>query len=100
MSGQIDRQGPTLRLRRRWLCGTALAACSNGAAACYPPAVNYTPTYYLINGQSFDKTNATNSLFPVSVPTGISPVSGNVLVRLVNAGLRMHVPSIVGSLDR
>src|SRR5258708_20255190 len=24
---------------------------------CYPPAVDYTPTYYLINGQSFDRTN-------------------------------------------
>jgi len=45
--------------------GTALAACSNGAAACYPPAVNYTPLYYLVNGQAFDKTHATNSLFPV-----------------------------------
>jgi hypothetical protein len=78
--------------------GTSLAACSGGASACYPPAVNYTPLYYLVNGQAFNKTSATNSLFPVSVPTGVNPVSGNVLVRLVNAGLRMHVPSIVGSL--
>jgi len=23
---------------------------------CYPPAVNYTPLYYLINGTAFDKT--------------------------------------------
>jgi hypothetical protein len=78
--------------------GTSLAACSGGAPACYPPAVNYSPTYYLINGQAFDKTNAANSLFKVSAPTGVTSVSGNVLVRLVNAGLRMHVPSIVGSL--
>jgi FtsP/CotA-like multicopper oxidase with cupredoxin domain len=65
---------------------------------CYPPAVNYTPLYYLINGVAFNKSlpAATNpSLFPVAPPTG---VTGNVLVRLVNAGLRMHVPSIVGSL--
>ncbi|HKV81700.1 MAG TPA: choice-of-anchor D domain-containing protein [Candidatus Sulfotelmatobacter sp.] len=68
--------------------------CSGGALACYPPAVNYTPLYYLINGQAFDKTNATNSLFPAAPATG---VTGNVLVRLVNAGLRMHVPSIVGA---
>jgi hypothetical protein len=61
---------------------------------CYPPAVNYVPLYYLINGVAFDKTNATTSLFPVSPATG---VSGNVLVRVVNAGLRMHVPSIVGA---
>ncbi len=61
---------------------------------CYPPAVNYTPLYYLINGQAFDKTNPTNSLF---APTPSTGVTGTVLVRLVNAGLRMHVPSIVGA---
>src|SRR4029077_988099 len=61
----------------------------------YPPAVNYTPLYYLINGVAFNKTSATTSLFPVAPATG---VTGNVLVRLVNAGLHMHVPSIVGSL--
>jgi hypothetical protein len=61
---------------------------------CYPPAVNYTPLYYMINGVGFDKTNASASLFPTSPATG---VTGNVLVRLVNAGLRMHIPSIVGS---
>jgi len=25
---------------------------------CYPPAVNYPPLYYLVNGRSFDRTNA------------------------------------------
>jgi len=68
-------------------CGTALA--------CYPPAVNYTPLYYLINGQAFNKTNAMGSLFAASPTSG---VTGGVLVRMVNAGLRMHVPSIVGSM--
>jgi hypothetical protein len=74
---------------------------------CYPPAVNYKPLYYLINGRAFDRTNLTASLYaataglntatpPVPVTTGIF---GNVLVRLVNAGLRMHVPSIVGSVS-
>jgi hypothetical protein len=61
---------------------------------CYPPAVNYTPLYYLINGTTFDKTNPAKSLFATAPASG---VSGTVLVRLVNAGLRMHVPSIVGS---
>src|SRR5712671_6030064 len=61
---------------------------------CYPPAVNYTPLYYLINGTAFDKTNATASLFVAAPASG---VTGTVLVRLVNAGLRMHVPSIVGA---
>jgi hypothetical protein len=73
--------------------------CGNPSSAtylqCYPPAVNYTPLYYLINGVAFNKTSATTSLFPVSPATG---VTGNVLVRFVNAGSHMHVPSIVGSL--
>ena len=74
-----------------------IAHCSDGAnavAACYPPAVNYTPLYYLFNGVAFDKTHIGGSLFQVAPATG---VTGSVLVRLVNAGLRMHVPSIVGS---
>ena len=68
--------------------------CSDGATACYPPVVNYTPLYYLINGVAFDKSNPLVSLFSTSPANG---VNGNVLVRIVNAGLRMHVPSIVGS---
>jgi hypothetical protein len=72
--------------------------CSGGAAACYPPVVNYTPLYYLINGAAFDKTNPQTSLFAVSPSAGVTgDVSGSVLVRMVNAGLRMHVPSIVGA---
>jgi hypothetical protein len=90
--------------------GITLAGCGT-SHTCYPPAVNYTPFYYLINGLAFDKTNPTNSLFAVtagvnttSAPGGgtttspaTSNISGNLLVRLVNAGLRMHVPQIVGS---
>ncbi len=72
--------------------------------SCYPPAVNYTPFYFLINGIAFDKANPGPSLFPATagvsgttpVTTGIS-ATGKVLVRLVNAGLHMHVPAIVGS---
>src|SRR5882762_6661394 len=70
---------------------------SSGAGVyqtCYPPAVNYSPLYYLFNGVAFNKGSAAASLFPASPATG---VAGSVLVRLVNAGLRMHVPSIVGS---
>ena len=61
---------------------------------CYPPAVDYTPLYYMINGQAFDKTTPVNSLF---VTTPATVTTGTVLVRLVNAGLRMHVPAIVGA---
>src|SRR6266853_42746 len=72
--------------------------CGNPATLnsgnCYPPAVNYTPLYYLFNGVAFNKTSASTSLFAASPAAG---VTGNVLVRFVNAGLRMHVPSIVGS---
>jgi hypothetical protein len=60
---------------------------------CYPPAVNYSPRYYLINGVSFDRTNAGKSLFAALPATA----TGTVLVRFVNAGLRMHIPSIVGA---
>jgi len=60
---------------------------------CYPPAVNYDPRYYLINGVGFDKTNASLSVFATTPAT----VTGTVLVRFVNAGLRMHVPSVVGA---
>jgi len=68
---------------------------------CYPPAVNYTPLYYLFNGVAFNKasTAAINpSLFAPLPSTAATPITGSVLVRFVNAGLRMHVPSIVGSL--
>src|SRR5947209_11375148 len=71
-------------------CGNPSSATYN---TCYPPAVNYDPRYYLINGVAFDKNNATSSAFSTSP----SAVTGTVLVRFVNAGLRMHVPSIVGA---
>jgi hypothetical protein len=65
--------------------------------SCYPPAVNYIPLYYMFNGVAFNKTLATASSFAVTPATGLTPVTGQVLVRFVNAGSRMHVPSIVGS---
>ena len=72
--------------------------CGNSTSAtyqqCYPPAVNYTPTYFTINGVAFSKTNAMASLFK-TFPTNTN-TTGNILVRLVNAGSRMHVPSMVG----
>src|SRR5579864_7653498 len=87
-----------------------IGACGNPnsgvgvANTCYPPAVNYTPFYYLINGLAFNKTNAPFSVFPATAGVSGTPpipvvtgITGSVLVRLVNAGLRMHVPSIVGS---
>ncbi len=81
------------------LQNNAIAQCSGGAAACYPPVVNYSPLYYLINGVAFDKTHPSNSLFPTTPATGIVPSTGQVLVRMVNAGSHMHVPTIVGSVN-
>jgi len=79
------------------LSPNGIAQCSGGAAACYPPTVNYTPLYYLINGVAFDKNNAQASLFSAQPGSTTAPVTGTVLVRMVNAGSRMHVPSIVGA---
>jgi hypothetical protein len=64
---------------------------------CYPPAANYTPIYYMIDGLAFNGTLPSASLLPALPGTAAAPVSGTVLVRMVNAGLRMHVPAIVGS---
>ncbi len=75
--------------------------CGNPSSAdyqtCYPPAVNYSPRYYLINGVAFNKTNPAASLLPSSPGLIASPAGKTALVRLVNAGLRMHIPSIVGA---
>ena len=79
-------------------CGNPSYVPSPATPACYPPAVNYTPFYYLFNGVAFDKTSPTGSLVPASVGTAAAPITGSVLVRFVNAGLRMHVPSIVGAV--
>ncbi|HEY4446645.1 MAG TPA: Ig-like domain-containing protein [Steroidobacteraceae bacterium] len=73
------------------------ASCSL-TAPCLPAAVNYTPTYFLINGQPFDETAPQKSAFAIAGTdaTHAAAAAGNVLVRLVNAGLRTHIPSIVG----
>ncbi|HSS23446.1 MAG TPA: hypothetical protein VLL82_03340, partial [Mycobacterium sp.] len=84
--------------------------CGNPASAvgvvntCYPPAVNFTPLYYLVNGVAFNKafvatTASPNnpSLFPTNPATSLAAGTGTILVRMVNAGLRMHLPSIVGA---
>ena len=103
-AGQGYSSAPSLSVTRSSGTGTnakLIAAlsltgtvCSDGAAACYPPAVNYDPRYYLVNGKSFDTTSPGSSLISVA---GLTAASTNgVLVRLVNAGLRMHIPSVVG----
>ena len=39
---------------------------------CYPPVVNYSPLYYMINGVAFDKTHLASSLFPAFPATGVT----------------------------
>ena len=75
-------------------CGAGPNNLTSGGTppTCYPPAVDYTPTYFLINGLAFSKDNRAASA--LSVPA--AGATGNVLVRLVNAGSHMHVPSVDG----
>ncbi len=67
---------------------------------CYPPAINYSPRYYLVNGVSFDRGNIAASsasvLAPATPDASVVSTRGKVLLRYVNAGLRMHVPTVVG----
>lgn len=71
---------------------TAVWNAPCGAAhTCYPPAVDYTPLYYLVNGVSFDP--ASPGVSTLQLPTSFS--TGNVLLRLVNAGLHAHSPAAV-----
>ena len=62
--------------------------------AAYPAAVDYAPTYFLINGRSFDKTAPQASAYDLADAAPYS--TGNLLVRLLNAGSRTHIPAIVG----
>ena len=49
-------------------------ACGDAAVHnCYPPAVNYSPRYYLVNGVSFDRTNLAASTFPFLAPAAALP---------------------------
>ena len=66
------------------------AAVATGAYGTTGPTstINYTPKYFLVNGQPF----------PSGTPV-ISPVGnpGTTLLRLLNAGLTTHVPMIQGT---
>ncbi len=78
----------------------SLACSTMGPAAtantCYPPAVDYTPLYHLIDGVAFDPANPSASQLNIGSTTTAATASTGVLLRLVNAGLRMHMPSAVG----
>jgi Big-like domain-containing protein len=76
-------------------CGAAansLLTSTGVAPTCYPPAVDYTPLYFFVNGLSFSKDARQASA--LSVPA--AGTTGNVLIRYVNAGSHMHVPTVTG----
>ena len=79
------------------LCRTGRRCRANDT--CYPPAVNYTPLYYLVQRRGLRQDQFRRRPSFAATPTGsaTTPVTGDVLVRFVNAGLRMHVPAIVGA---
>jgi hypothetical protein len=76
-------------------CGAAansLLTTTGAVPTCYPPAVDYTPLYFFVNGLAFSKDNRAASA--LSVPA--AGTTGNVLIRYVNAGSHMHVPTVTG----
>ena len=75
--------------------GDKASPCNTGAAVCYPPAVNYNPKYFLINGHAFDQTAPVNSAFSAAFPSA-SASTGNILMRFLNAGSHTHIPTVVG----
>ena len=53
----------------------------------YPSTINYKPDYFLINGAPYSST-------PPAFPT--AQTGERVLIRLMNAGLQTHTPTLLG----
>jgi hypothetical protein len=66
------------------------------ANTCYPPAVDFTPMYYLVDGVAFDPANPSASQLNVGTTAAAASASKGVLLRIVNAGLRMHMAATIG----
>lgn len=71
------------------------AVFTAASPAAYPPAINYKPTYFLINGVAFDKSAAPASTFSAGAP-GVGATQWNVLLRLLNAGSQAHAAFPLG----
>lgn len=67
----------------------AVAGGTYGTAA-YPSTIGYEPRFFLVNGEPF----AAGPPATPSVPAGSA--NGSTLLRLLNAGLRTHVPTLLG----
>jgi parallel beta-helix repeat protein len=70
------------------------AASAAASPADYPKAIKYNPTYFLINGVPFDKTNRSASTISLTAPV-VPATQGTVLLRLLNAGSQSHTPYAV-----
>ena len=91
-NNQVDKAavaGTKIDANLRFNDPVCITATANN---CFPAAVNYTPTYFLVNGYAFDRTAPLPSTYAV----GNAYSTGNILVRLANAGSRTHIPAIVG----
>ena len=66
------------------------AAVRDGAygSAAYPSTINYKPEYFLVNGVPY------STAAPPPVPTATT--GQRVLLRLMNAGLQTHAPTLLG----
>lgn len=56
----------------------------------YPSTINYQPKYFLINGEAYDQ------LAPPTIFLGATSAGSNILLRMVNAGLDTHIPTLQG----
>ena len=78
-------------------CGAGVnVLASDYHNTCYPPAVDYTPMYYLVNGVAFDPANPSASQLNVGTAAAALTVSKGILVRWLNAGLKMHMGATNG----
>lgn len=75
----------------------AVAAGTYGSAAGPTSTLNYQPKFFLINGKPYPDSSL-NPAVPPTLAAGETavPAGQNLLVRFVNAGLRTHVPTIIG----
>ncbi|HET7291511.1 MAG TPA: Ig-like domain-containing protein, partial [Vicinamibacteria bacterium] len=67
------------------------AVAADASSPAYPGTVRYTPKYFLVNGEPFDKAVTGSNLIPAGAAD-----DDTLLVRLLNAGLRSHVAAVVG----
>jgi len=54
----------------------------------YPSAIDYDPVYYLLNGKPF---------LPSDGPLATVAIGDRLLVRVINAGIKTHVPVLYGA---